>query len=210
MAAVLGVDLGKAEYLGVGQRTAVLFLYLVQVGYLLGRQRQAFLLVVFLQIVHVLDGLRLYVDGEDVLCQTVVHALQHGVVLGFLCGYGEVFLNTLDAAQAHVLGNLDGVGRPGGHHLAARADIMAAEHFVTLEFCVAEKPAKFLNFLLGERVVHLRGYHALLRGLEKENHSLYTLLIINLTAKVLKFYRLLCQRYLKFSKSMQLFVIVCV
>ena len=75
MAAVLGVNLGEAEDLAVCQRTAVLLLQSVQVFYLLGTEGQTFLLVVFLQVLNVLDGFRLDVDGEDALVQTVVHTL---------------------------------------------------------------------------------------------------------------------------------------
>ena len=84
MTAVLGVDLGKTEYLGVCQRTTVLFLNLMEVLYLLRREGESFLLVILFQIVHILDGLRLDIDGENLLIQPVVHTLQHGVVLSIL------------------------------------------------------------------------------------------------------------------------------
>ena len=84
MTAVLGVDLGKTENLGVCQRTTVLFLNLMEVLNLLRREGESFLLVILFQIVHILDGLRLDIDGENLLIQPVVHTLQHGVVLSIL------------------------------------------------------------------------------------------------------------------------------
>ena len=75
MTAVLGVDLGKTENLGVCQRTTVLFLNLMEVLYLLRREGESFLLVILFQIVHILDGLRLDIDGENLLIQSVVHTL---------------------------------------------------------------------------------------------------------------------------------------
>ena len=79
--AVLAVYLCEAEDLAVGELTAELCLHLPQVLYLLGRQGESLLLVVLLQIVDVDDGLGLAVDGEDVLVEAVVEALEHGVSL---------------------------------------------------------------------------------------------------------------------------------
>ena len=84
MTAVLRVNLGKTENLGVCQRTTVLLFNLMQVFNLLRTKSKTFLLVVFFQIVYVLDRLWLDVHREDVLVQTVVHTLQHGVVVGIL------------------------------------------------------------------------------------------------------------------------------
>ena len=84
MAAVLRIDLCKTEYLGIGQRTAVLFLNLMQVVNFLWRKGQTLFLIELLQVFHLLDGSRLDVDREDILIQTVVHALQHRIVVGFL------------------------------------------------------------------------------------------------------------------------------
>ena len=75
MPAVLRVDLCKAENLRVGQRTAILFLQSVQVFNLFGRESQALLLVVFLQVLHIFDRLGLDVDGKDRLVETLVLAL---------------------------------------------------------------------------------------------------------------------------------------
>ena len=75
MTAMLGIDLGKTENLGVGQRTAVLFFNLVKVFDFLWGKGQTFLLVEFLQVFHLLDRGRLDVDREDILVQSVIYAL---------------------------------------------------------------------------------------------------------------------------------------
>jgi len=64
---VLGVDLCEAEDLRVGERTTVLLLYGVQVFYFFRTQGEAFLLVELLDALHLLDGFRSMVHGEDVL-----------------------------------------------------------------------------------------------------------------------------------------------
>ena len=81
---MLAVYLGKAENLAVGELTSELSFHSMQVFYLLGRQGEAFLLVVFLQIVDVDDGLRLAVGGEDVLPEALVEPLEHGIEAGFI------------------------------------------------------------------------------------------------------------------------------
>ena len=75
MAAVLGVDLGKTENLAVGERTAVLLLQLVEISHLVLAEGKTFLLVVLLEVIDVLDGFRLVIDGEDILSDAVVHTL---------------------------------------------------------------------------------------------------------------------------------------
>ena len=75
VAAVLRVDLRETEDFRVGERASVLLLYLVEVFYLLGTQRQSFLLVVFLDVVHVLDGLGSMLHSEDFLVESLIHAL---------------------------------------------------------------------------------------------------------------------------------------
>ncbi|MFS6559573.1 hypothetical protein VPJ68_29670, partial [Parabacteroides distasonis] len=65
--------------------------------------KKTLLLVVFLKVLNVLDWLGLDVDGENVLVQPFVHALQHGVVLGVLAAHWEIFLDAYNAFDAHVL-----------------------------------------------------------------------------------------------------------
>ena len=157
VAAMLGVDLGEAEYLAVSQRAAVLFLQLVQVVHLLGREGQSLLLVIFLQIVYVLDGLRLVVNGEHSLVYSLVHALQHGVMLRLGRVHGEEFLYAADALEAHVLRDFHGIGAPGGDHLPAGTHEIAFQGLRFLQFRVAIEPAQFVYLGLAGLVVNLRG-----------------------------------------------------
>ena len=121
VAAMLGVDLSETEDLAVRERASVLLLYLVEVGDLLGREGESLLLVELLEVVHALDGLGVVVDGKDLLVQTVIHALEHGVVVGISVGHREELLYTRNAAEVHILGNLNGICAPRrNHYLPAR------------------------------------------------------------------------------------------
>ena len=80
MTAVLGVDLGEAEDLRVGQRTTVLFLQSMEVFNLFRTEGQTLLFVVFLEVIYILDRLGLDVNCKDILIKTIVHTLQHLVV----------------------------------------------------------------------------------------------------------------------------------
>ena len=172
VAAVLRVNLGEAEYLGVGQRPSQLLLYLVKVLYFLGRQGQTFLLVVLLKVVNVLNRLGLVVDGEHRLIQSFVHALQHGVVVGVLRVYGEILLYARNTLQIHVLGYLHGVRAPRRYHLAARAYEVTVDTVDIHQCGVSVQPAQFLDFFLRKLMVNFGRYHAFRRGLEKKNHTL--------------------------------------
>ena len=77
--AMLTIDLSEAEDLAVGELPAELTFHFVQVFYLLGRQGETFLLVVFLQVLDADDGVGLLVDGEDALVEALIEALKHGV-----------------------------------------------------------------------------------------------------------------------------------
>ena len=190
--AVLRVDLCEAEDLGVGQRASVLLFYLMEIFYFLRTQREALLLVVLLDVVDVLDGLRLVVDGEDSLVQTFVHTLEHGIVLGVLAFDGEVLLNTRNAGETHVLRDLNGICAPWCNHFAAWSDEEAVQLLVAEHLGVAVEPAQFLLLLLTGLVVHLSGNDSLLRSLKEKNHSLSKVLYERCVI-------LQVQRYKKFS-----------
>ena len=170
VAAVFRVDLCEAEHLRVGQFSAQLSFHFMEVFDFLGREGQAFLLVVRIEVVNINDGCGLDVHGEDVLVESLVAALQHGVecALGIaFCGGGEILFDTRNAVEIHVLRNLDGIRAPGGNHLTAWAYETALEAFAFKELCLAIEPAKFLYFFCGERMVHLGSDDALLRCLEE-------------------------------------------
>ncbi len=161
MAAVLRVDLREAEDLAVRQRPFQLLLYLVQIVDLLGRERQTLLLVVFLQVLHMLDGLRLSHNGEDALVEAFIHALEHGVVVGILARHGEILLNARDAVQVHVLRYLHGVRTPRRDHLAPRAYEEAFLLAAFQQLRIAIQPTQFVDLLLIQLVVNLGCYHTL-------------------------------------------------
>ena len=117
--AVLRVNLGETEDLAVGQRTTQVFLHLLQVGNLLRTEGQTFLLIVRFQVFDMLDGFGFAMGREDLLVQALVHTLQHRVILGVLVLDREILLDTRDALETHVLGNLYGIGAPRSDHLPA-------------------------------------------------------------------------------------------
>ena len=126
------------------------------------------------------------IDGEDVLVQSVVHALQHLVVLSILAANREILLDALNAFQSHVLGDLHGVRAPGSDHLAARTDKETLQ-FLCLFYCgIAVQPTKFVDLVLIELVVYLGSDNALLGSPKKKNHTDILLIFLILTAKVRK------------------------
>ena len=185
MAAMLGVDLRKTEDFRIGEWATVLLLNLVEVFHLLWRECQTLFFVELLQIVNVPDRLRLVVDCEYRLVQTVVHALQHGVVVGFLAAYREVLLYTQNAVKAHVLSNLDGIRTPRSNHLTAWPHIEARQRLCILQVDgIAVEPAKFVDFRMGQRMVDFCCNHALGLSSEEKNHSLYIKIGVTLFAKI--------------------------
>ncbi|CCX63388.1 putative uncharacterized protein [Bacteroides sp. CAG:598] len=170
VAAMLGVDLGKAEHFGVGQRAAEVLLYLLQVVHFLLGEGQTFLLVVGFEVFDVDDGFGLAVGGEHLLVEPLVHALEHGVVFGVFIGHGEVFLDARDARQAHVLGNFHGVRAPGRDHFAAGAYETAFQVFFTFRGGFSKKPAELVAVCLRDGVFACYGNHAFLRSSVERNH----------------------------------------
>ena len=174
VAAVLTVDLCKAEHLRVGQGTAQLTFHLVQVLNFLCTQCQTFLLVVCLQVGNLHDGLWLYVHAEEFLVQTVlVHALKHGVELGILALHGEVFLNACYAFHSHVLCNLHGVGAPGGNHLTAWTNEASLQMVCFQHFGLAIEPAQLFNLGLGQSLGAFRSDDGLLRSFKEGNCHIF-------------------------------------
>ena len=140
MATVLRVDLCETEDLTVGKRALQLLLDLMQVFNLLRTKCQTFLFVVFLQVLHVFDRLWLDVHGEDALVQTLIHALQHRIMVGILALHREIFLNARDALQVHVLCNLHSIGAPRGDHLTARSHKETWQLTALKQFRISIKP----------------------------------------------------------------------
>ena len=114
-------------------------------------------------------------DGENVLIESLVKALEHGVVLGVLVCHGEVLLDAHDAFDGHVLGDFHGIGAPGGHHLAAWADEVAFERLALDGRSLAVEPTKFSGLFLRQRMLALRSDDAVLQRLEKTNSHIWFL-----------------------------------
>ena len=88
------------------------------------------------------------VHCEDVLVKTLVHALQHRVVLCIFRAYGEVLLNTRNAVEAHVLSYLYGIRTPWSNHFAAWTHKEALVSLTLDESGTAVKPTQFIDLVL--------------------------------------------------------------
>ena len=141
MAAMLTVDLCEAEYLAIGQGTSQLAFYVVEVFYFLGRECQAFLLVVFLEVLNNLDSRGLDIYGEDLLVEAFVEALEHGVMVSVGTLYGEKLFDSGDAAESHVLCDFYSIGAPGSYHLATWTDEESFERIAFDQCGFTIKPA---------------------------------------------------------------------
>ena len=122
VAAVLRVDLGETIHLTVGELASDLLGNALEIGDLLIAEGQTLLGIVGGNVVDMLQRLGLPVDGEHLLVEVMVHGLEHGVVRGVLRLHFEKLLDTDNAFDTHVLGDLNGIGAPRGDHLAARTN----------------------------------------------------------------------------------------
>ncbi len=111
-------------------------------------------------------------DGEDLLVETIIQALQHGVVLGIRGVHREVFLDATDSLQGHVLGDFHRIGAPGSHHFTTRAYEIPTQLLIIHQLGIAVKPSKFAYFIFGKFVIRLRGDHTFRPCPEKKNHNL--------------------------------------
>ena len=125
--AVLRVDLCKTEDFTVGERASILLLQLVEISHFVFAESKTFFLVVLFEVIYILDRFWLVVDGEHILSDTVVHALEHRIVLCILAINREILLNTRNAVKTHVLSNLNGIRTPRSNHFTAWADIEALQ-----------------------------------------------------------------------------------
>ena len=84
--------------------------------------------------------LRLMVDGEYRLVDAVIHALKHRVVFRVFRLYREVFLDTQNAVEIHVLCNLYGIRTPRSDHFASWSDEISFKTLAVFKLCVSVKP----------------------------------------------------------------------
>ena len=126
------------------------------------------------------------IDTENMLIKPVVHALEHAVVFSILVRYREIFFYTQNAIETHVLSNLNGICAPWGYHFTARAYKKAFELVLFQEGSVAEKPAKFLNFMFTGLMINFGSNDVLSGGLKEKNHKWFYLMVYTLYKRYCK------------------------
>ncbi|CCY15508.1 unknown [Prevotella sp. CAG:755] len=171
MPTVFGIDLCEAEHFGVCQFPAKLLLHLVEIVDFCRRERKPLLFVIRLQIVDMANRGRLNVHRENLLIQTVIHPLQHGIVVGVRARHGKVFLNTADTAEVHVLRDFNGICAPRCNHLATRTYVPTDEMVGGLNNSVAQQPAQ--GFHVGFRRLSfcLNRNNGFRGSRKKQNHN---------------------------------------
>ena len=98
---------------------------------------------------------------EDVLTDTVVHALQHRVVFCVFRVNGKILFNTQNAVKTHVLSNLNGIRTPWSNHFATWPYEETRKFLSLFKRCIAIKPAKFTDFIWIELMVNFSRNHTL-------------------------------------------------
>ena len=98
---------------------------------------------------------------EDVLTDTVVHALQHRVVFSVFRVNGKILFNTQNAVKTHVLSNLNGIRTPWSNHFATWPYEETRKFLSLFKRCIAIKPAKFTDFIWIELMVNFSRNHTL-------------------------------------------------
>ena len=147
VAAVLRVYLCEAVHLAVGEAAANLLAYTFQILNLFRAEGETFLVVVSFDVGDIFQRLRLAVHKKHVLVEVVVFVLQHRVEAVVVFLDGMEFLDTRNAANAHVLSYFDGVGAPRCYHLAARSE-EGSFHRIRFDlFGVAEEPSELFNIV---------------------------------------------------------------
>ena len=164
---MLGVHLREAKHLAVRQLPADFLTHFLQIGDFLCAQRQTFLLVVGFQILDIDNRVWLLVNRKDILVQPVVNALEHRVMCCLARRYREVFLDTADALQSHVLGNFHGVRTPRRNHFAARTDEPSAQCLSLYRLGSAKKPYELLRLFRCKRMLGLYRQHRFCRRLKE-------------------------------------------
>ena len=170
VAAMFGVDLGKTEYLAVGERTAEFFGQAFEVGDLLLGKSQAFLLVVRADVLDLDDVLGPARSGEEELVQTVILLIEHRVE-NLHPVFLDELLDALDPGDAHVLADLHRIGTPRGDHLLAGTDIAAGiiglKHLMRL----TEQPREAFERFVGKVFVGFHHVHHVGGRFEERKHA---------------------------------------
>ena len=140
MTAMLRVDLRETEHLAVGQRTVELCAQRLQVIHLFRIERQAFLLVVCLDVGDVNNLIRFFENFKDVGAEILIKALKHLVVGWIFCCCREKLFNAFNSGKTHVLGYFHRVRTPRGYHLPARSHKLAFHRRGVKQLGVVEQP----------------------------------------------------------------------
>ena len=137
---------------------------------LLGRECKTLLLVVAFEVFDEFDGLGSDIHSKDILVESFIEALQHGVVLGILIGNGKILLDALHTLDTHILGNLNGICTPRSNHFATRAYKITFDTLSVNKSGSAVQPAQFFYILFCQEIFRSRSNDATLGGGEKVNH----------------------------------------
>ena len=170
VSAVLRIELCKAEDFAIGEFSAELLFYSVEIFHFGRRECQTFLLIVSIEVFDSANGLWCVTDGEDVLMEPFIESLEHRVVIGRSIFHGEEFFDTQNAAEIHILCDLNGIRAPRGNHFTAGANIATLKCGGSFKRGFAKKPTKFFHFIVGELMIYLCSNDALRRCTEKRNH----------------------------------------
>ncbi|KAF5050965.1 hypothetical protein DSECCO2_424010 [anaerobic digester metagenome] len=141
---MLRIDLGEAKYFTVSQWSADFTAQFIEVFNFILRKRQALLKVVSGDIRNLLHRIRLVQDCKNILIKVMVQYLQHGIVRGVGSLHLNIFFNSEDACDSHVLGNLNSICTPWSHHFATRPNKKARYRPGFNIYCATKQPTQFL------------------------------------------------------------------
>ena len=145
MSAMFGIHLRKTEHFAVGKFPSEFFTQIIEVLNFFIAQSQTFLCIICDNIIDIDDGIGLFIDFKYLLVDTIVHALQHGIMLGISIGDREIFLYAGNTFKPHVLRNFHGIGTPRGNHLFTGTDKPTVETGLGKQLRPTEKPTQLFD-----------------------------------------------------------------
>ncbi len=171
MTAMLGIDLREAENFAVGKWASKAFRQLTQIVFLVSRKGKAFAFVICRDVVDIYNWSRRVLGLESGGAEVVVDTLEHRVVRGIPFGSDtHKLFDTRNAAETHVLGNLNGIGAPRSNHFFTGAYETAFESLGCERLCTFEQPREAVNLIACQLMVRLHEKHLLAILLEESNH----------------------------------------
>ncbi len=106
------IYLCKSIHFTVSQRSSHFFCNPVQVTNLIFTQCQTFLFVIRCNVFNIDNRIRLFIDGKNLLIQSIIQSLQHRVEFGMLILYLKKFFHPANTFNPHILGNLNSIRTP--------------------------------------------------------------------------------------------------